>query len=142
MTTETKTVGGVCYKKVPAIEWPFCDGCEAYDAVMSGKCRKLCHALGDCHDGTIWIKEERTPTVSEVAKRLTPQAQQLLGYLIRTGTVTQREALLDLKIQSLTKRISELRDYFNISSEFKVHPSTGQRYMRYTYEGLIPGVEA
>lgn len=76
----------------------------------------------------------------EIAAResLTPQARQLLDYLRRTGSVTQREALLDLQIQSLTKRISELRNWFLIVSDPRTHKTTGQRYVRYFFKGLKP----
>jgi hypothetical protein len=60
------------------------------------------------------------------------QNQMLLGHLRRTGSITMREALLDHGIQCLTKRIQELRDAgWQIKSERKLHPITGQRYTRY-----------
>lgn len=56
----------------------------------------------------------------------------ILNHLKRTGSITQREALLDYSVQSLTKRISELRrGGYKIVSEKKKHPTTGQRYVRY-----------
>jgi hypothetical protein len=61
-----------------------------------------------------------------------PQNKIILNHLRRTGSITQREALIDYSIQSLTKRISELRmDGFVIASEKRNHPTTGQRYVRY-----------
>lgn len=69
---------------------------------------------------------------------LTPQAQQLLGYLMLHGSVTQRDALLDMSIQSLTKRISELRKKFIIVSDKRTHKTTKQRYVRYFYKGIKP----
>lgn len=69
---------------------------------------------------------------------LTPQAQQLLAYLMLHGSVTQRDALLDMSIQSLTKRISELRKKFVIVSDKRTHKTTKQRYVRYFYKGLKP----
>ena len=60
------------------------------------------------------------------------QNQILFAHLKRTGSISQREALVDYSIQSLTKRISELRDMgVNIVSQHKKHPVTGQRYVRY-----------
>ena len=54
-------------------------------------------------------------------------------HLQKTKSITQREALLDYSIQSLTKRISELREQgMNIVTQFKKHPTTGQRYARYS----------
>ena len=62
------------------------------------------------------------------------QKDKVLKYLKQTGTITQREALLDLSVQSLTKRISELRrDGHDIESKTRHHPVTGQRYCRYFY---------
>lgn len=56
----------------------------------------------------------------------------ILNHLVRTGSITQREALIDYSIQSLTKRISELRGFgYRIKSEKRLHPTTGQRYVRY-----------
>lgn len=60
------------------------------------------------------------------------QEQQILKHLRKAGSITQREALMDLGVQSLTRRITTLRDRgFNIHSVPKVHPTTGQRYVRY-----------
>ncbi len=60
------------------------------------------------------------------------QNQILFAHLKRTGSISQREALVDYSIQSLTKRISELRDMgYNIVTQHKKHPVTGQRYARY-----------
>lgn len=67
---------------------------------------------------------------------LTPQSKTVLTHLNNTGTITQREALLDHSVQSLTRRITEIRDAgFNVGGEWKVHPMTGQRYMRYSFAG-------
>lgn len=60
------------------------------------------------------------------------QTTQILEHMKRTGSITMREALLDYSIQSLTKRISELRQAgYKIETEHKHHPTTGQRYARY-----------
>ena len=56
----------------------------------------------------------------------------IINHLIRAGSITQREAMIDYSIQSLTKRISELRGKgYKIKSEKRLHPTTGQRYVRY-----------
>lgn len=66
--------------------------------------------------------------------RLTPQAQTVLDHLLTSKTITQREAIMDHSVQSLTRRITELRDAgFDVGGGWKVHPLTGQRYMRYTF---------
>jgi hypothetical protein len=58
---------------------------------------------------------------------LTPQATTVIRHLADTGTITQREALLDHSVQSLTRRITELRDHgWNIDGQWKRHPVTGQ----------------
>lgn len=60
------------------------------------------------------------------------QNSLILDHMRRTGSITQREALLDYSVQSLTKRISELRARgYKIKSEKRFHPTTGQRYVRY-----------
>lgn len=64
---------------------------------------------------------------------LTPQAKTIVRHLSDTGTITQREALLDHSVQSLTRRITEIRDAgFDILAVWKKHPVTGQRYTRYS----------
>lgn len=61
------------------------------------------------------------------------QTDILKHHLKKTGSISQREALADYSIQSLTKRISELRSMgMKIITEYKKHPITGQRYARYT----------
>lgn len=74
----------------------------------------------------------------EVMNQLTPQGRTLVTHLVAHGSVTQREALMDMSIQSLTKRISELRTHFVIVSDQRVHKTSGQRYVRYFYKGLKP----
>jgi hypothetical protein len=60
------------------------------------------------------------------------QNATILDHMKRTGSITMREAMLDYSIQSLTKRISELRKAgYKIETEHKHHPTTGQRYARY-----------
>ena len=56
----------------------------------------------------------------------------ILKELTKGLRITQRSALMDHSIQSLTKRISELRAKgINIKSKFKRHPITNQRYAEY-----------
>lgn len=60
------------------------------------------------------------------------QNQILLSHFKKAKSISQREALVDYSIQSLTKRISELKAMgYNIETQFKKHPVTGQRYARY-----------
>lgn len=63
---------------------------------------------------------------------LSPQCQTVLEHMERAGSITMREAIMDHSIQSLTRRITDLRDMgYRIASEHKNHPITGQRYVRY-----------
>lgn len=79
-----------------------------------------------------------TAIPADIISDLTPQAVGLLKHMVFHGSVTQREALLDLGVQSLTKRVSELRKHFVIVSDRRVHKTTEQRYVRYFYKGLKP----
>ena len=57
----------------------------------------------------------------------------IMKHLKKAGSITVREALVEYSIQSLTKRIQELRVAGNdIVSNVKRHPITGQQYTRYT----------
>ena len=67
---------------------------------------------------------------------LSPQNRQIVHHFRRAGRITQRQAIMDYSIQSLTKRISELRDTgLAIESAPKSHPITGQRYVEYRSDG-------
>lgn len=60
------------------------------------------------------------------------QNEIILNHIRRAKSISQREALIDHGIQSLTKRISELRSMgYRIKTVHKKHPITGQRYARY-----------
>lgn len=64
---------------------------------------------------------------------LTPQARTILAHIEISGSITQREAILDHSVQSLTRRITELNAKgFPTRRDDKVHPVTGQRYARYS----------
>lgn len=65
---------------------------------------------------------------------LSPQARTIYDHLAKTGSISAREALLDLGIggNALTRRILDLKEAgFEIKHERKNHPVTGQRYTRY-----------
>jgi hypothetical protein len=69
-------------------------------------------------------------------RSLTPQAKTILNHLNDAGSITQREAIMDYSVQSLTRRITEIRDAgFKVSGVWKTHPTSNQRYMRYTFSG-------
>jgi hypothetical protein len=60
------------------------------------------------------------------------QNEIIINHIRRAKSISQREALIDHGIQSLTKRISELRSMgYKIKTVHKKHPITGQRYARY-----------
>lgn len=60
------------------------------------------------------------------------QKDKILNYLNKSGTITVKEAMIELGIGSLTKRISELRlDGYDIVKRIKVHPVTGAQYASY-----------
>lgn len=61
------------------------------------------------------------------------QNQIILKHLRKAGSITVREAIVEYSIQSLTKRIQELRESgHEIVSTVKFHPITRQKYVRYT----------
>jgi Helix-turn-helix domain len=60
------------------------------------------------------------------------QTQLMLAHMLRTGSISQREAFLDYKVQAFTRRIADLRELgYKIVREYRKHPTTGQRYARY-----------
>lgn len=64
------------------------------------------------------------------------QHQKIMKHLNTAGSITVREAMVEYSIQSLTKRIQELRAMgHDIVSTVKKHPITGQRYTRYSLGG-------
>jgi hypothetical protein len=64
-----------------------------------------------------------------------PQKVRLLRHLKVAGHISNREAILDHHIVCLAKRIQELReDGVPITSHWKKHPVSGQRYTRYVLD--------
>lgn len=62
------------------------------------------------------------------------QHQKLIAHFKKAGSITVREAMVEYSIQSLTKRIQELRERgYKIVSKTKHHPVTGQKYVRYVW---------
>lgn len=69
-------------------------------------------------------------------KRKTGMTQNsiILKHIRKAGSITVREAIVEYSIQSLTKRIQELRQAgYDIVSHVKSHPVTGQKYTRYSF---------
>lgn len=63
------------------------------------------------------------------------QNQRILKHLRKAGSITVREAIVEYSIQSLTKRINELREAgHEIISNVRHHPITHQKYVRYTLQ--------
>lgn len=68
---------------------------------------------------------------------MTPLAYKVLGVIERTGSISAREALLELDINSssLTRRITEIKNSGTpIRAERKHNDRTGARYTRYSLE--------
>ena len=65
-----------------------------------------------------------------------PQLKTILKHLNTTGSITNREAITDYNIMSLSRRISDLEEDYGVTfrRELKHHPVTGQRYVRYHVE--------
>lgn len=77
----------------------------------------------------------RTKKVLPNIAALSPQSQTVLKHIQKAGSITLREAILDHSVQSLPRRIKDLREAgFDIVGSWKMHPITGQRYMRYSLE--------
>lgn len=62
---------------------------------------------------------------------MTPQARAVLNHMKTAGSITNVEANAVLRVRSVSRRITELRDCgYRIRKETK-YDSTGQRYVRY-----------
>lgn len=69
---------------------------------------------------------------------LSPQAKRVLDHLNTAGSVTNVEANAVLKVRSVSRRITEIRDAgYDIKKSFS-RDSTGQRYVRYSLLSAAP----
>lgn len=62
------------------------------------------------------------------------QAGKILGYMRKAGSISSREAMLDLGLEAnaLTARISEMqREGEPIRRERRIHPISQKKYTRY-----------
>ena len=60
------------------------------------------------------------------------QLKAVVEFMLAAGSITVREAMIDVKVQSLTSVINQLRKRgIEVESEWKHHPTTNQRYTRY-----------
>lgn len=74
----------------------------------------------------VGIRSESLKTTS------TTQAKRILNHLKAGNSMTQRSALMDFGIMSVSKRISELREHgHDIRKVMEKNNHTEQRYMRY-----------
>lgn len=69
-------------------------------------------------------------------KPLTPQSQTVLKHLKAVGDISCMEAHTLYKIRSLTSRIADLRKRGHIILSMHKRDTTGQRYVRYIYDGF------
>lgn len=61
-----------------------------------------------------------------------PQLKTILKHLNTVGSITNREAIVDYNIMSLSRRVCDLEELgYKFNRELKAHPVTGQRYKRY-----------
>ena len=64
--------------------------------------------------------------------QLSPATSRIYQHLIQTGSISQREAMVEYSTGSLTKEISRLREAgIKIETVRKTHPITGKTYARY-----------
>lgn len=66
------------------------------------------------------------------------QTDLLAAHLKRVGSISGMEAAGMYKVRSLTRRIRDLKDFYNmeIYSQWK-RDNTGQRYVRYALVGHL-----
>lgn len=67
------------------------------------------------------------------------QAEKLLAHIQKTGSITQREAMIDYGVQSFHRRLTDIKDAgYELVAVKKHHPTTGQVYSRYYIRGTEP----
>lgn len=65
---------------------------------------------------------------------LSPQANRLARYIVRTGSISAREAMIDLDMTSATlaRRVCDLEEVgIAVIRERRRHPVTNKSYTRY-----------
>lgn len=63
---------------------------------------------------------------------LSHSTSRIYQHLVRTGSISQREAMVEYGTGSLTKEIHRLRSAgVEINTVRKTHPITGKTYARY-----------
>lgn len=67
------------------------------------------------------------------------QPEKMLAHLRTYGSITQREAYIDLGVQSFHRRLTDLKDMgVFLRPEPRVNRTTGQEYTRYFLVGMEP----
>lgn len=69
---------------------------------------------------------------------LSPQAGRLVRHMARTGSISAREAMLDLDMTSATlaRRVCDLEEVgIAVERERRIHPVSGRHYTRYSLVG-------
>jgi len=67
---------------------------------------------------------------------------KILQFIKNNGSISNREAFLDLDITSasFSRRVCDLEEVgFNIKRQRKTNPVTGKRYTRYSVDGTKEG---
>ncbi|MEM6746801.1 MAG: helix-turn-helix domain-containing protein [Pseudomonadota bacterium] len=85
-------------------------------------------------------------TENAAFRKLPPQAQKVMRFAAQNGSISTREAFIDLDIGqgSLTKKVTQIgRAGFRVVRERRQHPVTGRQYTRYFFhDGVLEGAAA
>lgn len=66
------------------------------------------------------------------------QNKTILKHMKTTGSITNREGIVEYNIMAMPRRIKDLKELgYNIESKTKKNPVTGQRYVRYYLLGEV-----
>ena len=69
------------------------------------------------------------------------QPEKMLAHLKANGSITQREAYIDLGVQSFHRRLTDLKEMgVLLWPEARINRTTGQEYTRYHYLGMETSV--
>lgn len=70
------------------------------------------------------------------AVNLSPQCRQIVNHMLKAGSISAREAMLDLDIggNALTRRIVDIEGSgLEVIRDRKKHPTTNKLYTRYSF---------
>ena len=105
---------------------------QGHDADVDDGRSNRWYVLDDELEALDTPKEELS--LARLVTTLPPLARKVLLHMQKAGSISAREALLDLDITSasLTRRICDLEEAgVNVERVRKIHPTTGKRYTRY-----------